>query len=751
MAQQAERQVFDLVVVGGGPGGYPAAIRAAQLGLRTALVEKERPGGVCLNWGCIPTKAMLRSAEVLETARHGADYGVLADNVRLDYPAVLARKDRVVKSLTDGVAGLLAASGVTVVAGHARLAGPLAVEVVGVGDPPLGPGGPRYNAPPAPGGAPVTRLEGRNLLLATGSTPALLPVPGIDLPGVVTSDGAFLLEEVPRRIVIVGASAVGAEWATMFQAFGSEVTMVELLPRLLPAEDEDIGKALARSFARRGIKVETGRTVTGIAPAGDQAPPLLVTVADPDGSNQRQVETDVVLVGVGRRPNTAGLDLERAGVATDRRGWVEVDDRLRTGVPGVHAVGDLTGRVLLAHVASHQGLVAAGVMAGHDERMDYRAVPAATFTHPEVASVGLTEAAAREAGHDLAVGRFPFSALGRAQTFGQAEGLVKVVAERDGRVLGVHVIGPGASDLIPEGVLAMQLEATLADIAATIHAHPTLGEGTLEAALVALGLPVHLPPARRPAVDSRERAGSGSATLPHRGAEPGAGSVAPVPAAPPPEPARAEPAQDRPAEGPRAPRFDLTVGVDATRLLGFQADLNRQLGTGVEVGLTDLVVKACAGLLAASPELNASFGGDRLLVRRRVDVGVAVAADGGTLVPLVRDADRKSVARIAAETAELAGRARAGRLGPEEAGGAAFTVSSLGVDQFTATLAPSEGAVLAVGAARPEPRALDGRVEVRQVLRLTLSIDHRVVDGATGGRFLGRLKAALEQPLGIVA
>jgi pyruvate/2-oxoglutarate dehydrogenase complex dihydrolipoamide acyltransferase (E2) component len=506
----------------------------------------------------------------------------------------------------------------------------------------------------------------------------------------------------------------------MFQAFGSEVTMVELLPRLLPAEDEDIGKALARSFVRRGIKVETGRTVTGIAPAGDQAPPLLVTVADPDGSNQRQVETDVVLVGVGRRPNTAGLDLERAGVATDRRGWVEVDDRLRTGVPGVHAVGDLTGRVLLAHVASHQGLVAAGVMAGRDERMDYRAVPAATFTHPEVASVGLTEAAAREAGHDLAVGRFPFSALGRAQTFGQVEGLVKVVAERDGRVLGVHVIGPGASDLIPEGVLAMQLGATLADIAATIHAHPTLGEGTMEAALVALGLPVHLPPARRPAVDSRERA-------------------------------RAEPAQDRPAEGPRAPRFDLTVRVDATRLLGFQADLNRQLGTGVEVGLTDLVVKACAGLLAASPALNASFGGDRLLVRRRVDVGVAVAADGGTLVPLVRDADRKSVARIAAETAELAGRARAGRLGPEEAGGAAFTVSSLGVDQFSATLGPSEGAVLAVGAARPEPRALDGRVEVRQVLRLTLSIDHRVVDGATGGRFLGRLKAALEQPLGIVA
>jgi dihydrolipoamide dehydrogenase len=764
MPQQPQAQVFDLVVVGGGPGGYPAAIRAAQLGLKTALVEKERPGGVCLNWGCIPTKAMLRSAEVLETARHGAEYGVLADNVRLDYAAVLARKDRVVKSLTDGVAGLLAASGVAVTIGHARLTGPRTVEVVGVGDAPLGPAGPRYNAPPAPDGAPAATLEGRNLLLATGSTPAVLPIPGIDLPGVVTSDGAFLLEEVPRRIVIIGASAVGAEWATMFQAFGSEVTMVELLGRLLPAEDEDIGKALARSFARRGIKVATGRTVTGIAPAGDQAPPLAVTVADPDGGNPREVEADVVLVGVGRRPNTAELGLERAGVATGPRGWVEVDDRLRTGVPGVHAVGDLTGRVLLAHVASHQGLVAAGVMAGHDERMDYRAVPAATFTHPEVASVGLTEAAAREEGHDVAVGRFPFSALGRAQTFGGVEGLVKVVAERDdGHVLGVHVIGPGASDLIPEGVLAMQLEATLADIAATIHAHPTLGEGTMEAALVALGLPVHVPPSRRPptrpaagrapagpaaaagAVDSREQPASGSATLPHRGTEPGAGSVKAAPGS-----VTAAPAPPAVAPGQaRAPRFDLKVTVDATRLLGLQAELNQQ--TGVEVGLTGLVVKACAGLLAVSPELNASFGGDRLLVRRRVDVGVAVAAEDATLVPAVRDADRKSVVRIAQEVAELAGRARAGQLGAEEAGTAAFTVSSLGVDQFTAVLKPAEGAVLAVGAAHPEPRVVDGRVEVRQVLRLTLSIDHRVVDGATGGRFLGRLKDALEQPLQIVA
>jgi dihydrolipoamide dehydrogenase len=501
MAEQAERQEFDLVVVGGGPGGYPAAIRAAQLGLRTALVEKERPGGVCLNWGCIPTKAMLRSADVLETMQHSAEFGVLADNVRLDYSAVVKRKERIVKGLTDGVAGLLKANGVTVVGGHARFVGPNAVDVVGVGDAPLGAGGPLYNAPPAPDGRPQARLEGRNLIVATGSTPVLLPIPGIDLPGVVTSDGAFLLGEVPRRIVIIGASAVGAEWATMFHAFGAQVTMVELLPTLIPAEDADMGKALGRSFTKRGIKVQTGRTVSEITPAGPaskQGGALRVTVADPDGQNPEQVETDVVLVGVGRRPNTEGLDLERAGVVTDQRGWVQVDQQLRTSVAGVYGIGDVTGTVLLAHVASHQGLVAAGVIAGHPERMDYKAVPAATFTHPEVASVGLTEAKAKEAGYDVVAGRFPFTALGRAQTYGSTEGLVKVVADRKyGEVLGVHIIGPSASDLIPEGVLAMQLEATLTDIADTIHAHPTLGEGTMEAAMVALGLPVHTPPARR--------------------------------------------------------------------------------------------------------------------------------------------------------------------------------------------------------------------------------------------------------------
>lgn len=497
----AEQTAFDLVIVGGGPGGYPAAIRAAQYGLRVAVIEKERPGGVCLNWGCIPTKAMLRTAEVFETMQHSADFGVLADNVRLDYPTVLKRKDTIVKGLTDGVGQLFKANGVTVFNGHARFTSPTRLDVVGVGNSPLGQGGPLYNAPADASGQPTANVSGKHVIIATGSTPAQLPIPGADLPGVINSDGAFLLREVPKSIVIVGGGAVGTEWATMFSAFGAEVTLVELLPNLLPVEDEDMGRTLARSFQRRGIKVLTSSTVARIDQAGKR---LKVTITDKDGNNQQNVEADNVLIGVSRRPNTLDLNLEKTGVRTDRRGYIEVDDRMRTSVNNIFAIGDVVGKVLLAHVATHQGLVAAGVIAGHDEKIDYKAVPAATFTHPEVASVGLTEAKAREAGHDVIVGRFPFAALGRAQTYGNTEGLIKVVADKKyGEVLGVHIIGPSASDLIPEGVLALQLEATLEDVANTIHAHPTLGEGTMEASMVALGLPVHVGPQRRAAATSQ--------------------------------------------------------------------------------------------------------------------------------------------------------------------------------------------------------------------------------------------------------
>ncbi|MEV6253177.1 dihydrolipoyl dehydrogenase [Nocardia sp. NPDC051911] len=480
---------FDLLVVGGGPGGYVAAIRAAQRGLRVGLVEKERPGGVCLNWGCIPTKAMLRSAEIFQTVTAAADFGVYADNVRYDFAAVRQRKDGIVKQLTDGVASLLAANGVTVIEGHARFTGPTSVEVFEAGQSPIFPGGPRYAAAPT---ATATRtISAGDVIIATGSVPARLPIPGADLPGVITSDGAFGLTAVPERLVVIGGSAVGAEWASLFASFGSRVTVVELQDTLVPLEDADVGAALGRSFTKRGITVLTGSTVEAIA----RTDALRVTVA---GEHAGELDADVVLVGVGRRPNTADLGLDRAGIDTDPRGFIPVDERLSTGVEHVYAIGDVTGRALLAHVASHQGLTAADVIAGHPAHIDYTAIPAATFTHPEIASVGLTEAKARAAGHDVVTARFPFAALGRAKTFGETEGFVKIIAgQRHREVLGVHIIGPSASDLITEGALAIALEATLDELADTIHAHPTLGEIGMEAAMAGLGLPVHIPPRKR--------------------------------------------------------------------------------------------------------------------------------------------------------------------------------------------------------------------------------------------------------------
>ncbi|WP_432097360.1 dihydrolipoyl dehydrogenase [Streptomyces sp. bgisy100] len=486
-------QHFDVLVIGGGPGGYVAAIRAAQLGRKVALVDKERPGGVCLNWGCIPTKAMLRSAEVLETVRGAGEFGVLADDVRLDYSTVLQRKDRIVRTLTDGIARLLKANDVTVVSGHARFLDAHTVAVHEVGPAPLGGDGPLYAAPPDQGAA-REHLTADHIVVATGSKPVVPAVPGADLPGVVTSDGAFLLRQVPSRVLVVGGSAVGAEWASMFHAFGAHVTVVEMMPTLLPAADRDIGRALTRSFAKRGIRVLTGHTVTEIGEgSGDTSLEVHLTAAD--GRPAETVPADTVLFGVGRRPNTEALDLDTAGVRTDERGYLPVTDQLRTNVPHIHAIGDVTGRLQLAHVASHQALVAAAAICGHDDRIAYDAVPAATFTHPEVAAVGLTEAEAIAAGHDVTTARFPFAALGRAHAYGATEGLVKVVAERSGgKVLGTHIIGPGASDLIAEAALALTHGATLTTLTETVHAHPTLGEATMEAAMAALGLPLHMAP-----------------------------------------------------------------------------------------------------------------------------------------------------------------------------------------------------------------------------------------------------------------
>jgi dihydrolipoamide dehydrogenase len=466
---------LDLLVIGAGPGGYVAAIRAAQLGLRTAVVERDAVGGVCLNRGCIPTKAMLRSADLFTTMQHSGDYGILADNVRLDYESVVHRREKVVKQLTGGVSSLLQANSVPVINGSARLDGRSVVVTSADGQ--------------------TQTIAARNVMLATGSVPATPPIPGADGARVIDSDGALLLDHVPASVLVIGGGAVGSEWANIFHSFGSNVTLVEMLPTLLPVEDEDMGKMLARSFSRRGITVHTGAKLLEVLD-GDNGEKIGV-IEQKDGQ-QTRVSAEYVMIGIGRRPNTTGLGLEAAGVTTDRRGFVEVDDRLRTNVPGILAIGDLTGKQLLAHLASHQGVVAVENLAGHDKTMDYRVVPSCTFTHPEVATVGMSEAAAREAGYDVRVGTFPFQASGRAMTYGETEGTVKVVSEsKYGELLGVHIIGANASDLIHEAALGIRLEATLDDLIDTIHAHPTLAESVHEASLAACGSPIHLPPRRR--------------------------------------------------------------------------------------------------------------------------------------------------------------------------------------------------------------------------------------------------------------
>jgi dihydrolipoamide dehydrogenase len=462
----------DLCVIGAGPGGYVAAIKAAQLGLKAVVVERDQLGGVCLNQGCIPTKAMLRSANLFETIQHADQFGIKVDGAQVDFGGVLKFRDKVVKGLVGGVGALLQSLGVEVVKGTATLAGPDRVRVDG------------------PDGGEIR--AGRGIILATGSAPANLPIPGADSSGVIDSNGALALTEVPKSMLVIGGGAVGCEWANVFHAFGCQVTLVEMLPTLLPVEDEEMGRGLARSFTRRGIAVKTSAKIEKIEGCDGS---LTCTVVGEDGKSE-QVEVEKVLIGVGRKPLSEGLGLEQAGVKVER-GFVVVDDQLRTNVPTVFAIGDLTGKKLLAHLASHQGIVAAENIAGHEATIDYKAVPGCTYTHPEVASVGLTEKQAREAGHDVLVGRFPFSASGRAQTAGDTDGMVKVVADsKYGEILGVHILGADASEMIPEGVLALKLEATLEDITTTIHAHPTLAEATMEAALAATGQAIHLPKPR---------------------------------------------------------------------------------------------------------------------------------------------------------------------------------------------------------------------------------------------------------------
>jgi len=454
---------YDVVVIGAGTGGYATALRAAQLGKRVAIVERDqRLGGTCLLRGCIPTKALLRSAEVLDTVERASEWGIKAAG-EPDWSAIMAFENATVDKLVKGVTGLIHQRGVEVLTGTARLRPGPVLEVDG------------------------TPVAATDIVVATGSAPKLLP--GLQVsPRVITSDQALWLDRIPTSAIVIGAGAVGLEFASMYRSFGAEVTVIEALPRLAPLEDDDLSKGIARAFRKRGIATAAGASVTSIVDGGTEA-----TVSYQVGETASSVTADICLIAVGRGPVTESLGLEEIGVAMHPKGFVEVDDQLRTNVPHVWAVGDVAATPLqLAHVAFTEGMTVAERIAGLDVApIDYVAIPRVTYSAPEIASVGLTEAQARDAGHDVVVERLDLRAIGKANIVGEG-GLVKVVAAAgDGPVLGVHMIGPHVTDLIAEAMLITAWEASPSDVAAHIHPHPSLSEGLGEAMLALAGRALH--------------------------------------------------------------------------------------------------------------------------------------------------------------------------------------------------------------------------------------------------------------------
>ena len=456
---------FDVVVVGTGPGGYVSAIRCAQLGLSVAAVEDDRPGGVCLNWGCIPTKALLRNAEVVHLFERAETFGVTVQGLQVDYAAAVKRSRGVADRMAKGVEFLFKKNKITLFPGTGALKSRTTVEVKGQSG--------------------TETLEAkRAVILATGSEPKSLPGVTIDEKVVISSNGAVRNEARPASMVVIGAGAVGMEFADVYAAYGTQVTVLEALDRVLPVEDAEASALVARLFGRRGITIKTGIKVSAVKPGGPGA-----VVETGEG----RIEAEQVLMAVGRGARTAGVGLEAAGVQLER-GFVKVSPTMETSVKGIYAVGDMAGAPLLAHKAMAEGVVAAEAIAGRTPRpIDYTNVPSCTYCRPQVASIGLSEAKAKDSGREVLVGKFPFTASGKAVALGETDGFVKVVADKaSGEILGAHIVGPEATEIIHEFAVGRTLEATVEEIVHTIHAHPTLSEAALEATLAALGQAIHI-------------------------------------------------------------------------------------------------------------------------------------------------------------------------------------------------------------------------------------------------------------------
>ena len=461
---------FDVVVVGAGPGGYVSAIRAAQLGKKVAIVERKYMGGVCLNVGCIPSKALLRNAELANILRTEAkEFGIQAENLHLDYGAAFKRSRQVSERLTKGVDFLMKKNKIEVLRGSGQLSGPSKVTVQ------LAEGG-------------SEELQAAHIILATGAQPVVIPGMEPDGEKILDYSHAIMLEALPESAVIIGGGAIGVEFATIWSGFGVQVDLVEMLPHLLPNEEEDAAAELTKAMGKRGVKVHAGTKVKSVTKNESGTEVVL------EGEKgEERVQAAVTLVAVGFRPNSANLGLEALGVAMDRRGFVQVDERMATNVPGIWAIGDLTGKLLLAHAASAMGMRAAENIAGLPTRkLDYRMIPRAVYSTPQVASFGLTEAQAKEAGYQVKVGKFNFQANGKALGLGEYTGYAKIITdEKYGEVLGASVVGPEASELLPELTLAQANELTVTEIAGNIHAHPTLSEALMEAAEAAEGHSIH--------------------------------------------------------------------------------------------------------------------------------------------------------------------------------------------------------------------------------------------------------------------
>jgi dihydrolipoamide dehydrogenase len=470
---------YDVVIIGAGTGGYVCAIRAAQLGLKVAVVEKQKAlGGTCLIWGCIPTKALLEHAHALKVAQSAKEWGLAGFDpaaVRIDMPAVHARKDKMITGLTGGIEMLFKKNKIDWLKGSARLTGGKAVEVT------------------LHDGTKQPLAAKKELIVATGSAARSVPGVEVDRKKIIFSDEAIHLSEVPKSIAIMGSGAVGVEFASIFRSYGSDVTIVELLPRLVPGEDEAVSAELEKHFKRRGIKSFTGAKVTA-ARAGAKGVELEMAAAD---AKTQKLTVDTLLVATGRGPVTEGLDAEKLGLKMDR-GYIVVDEMFRTSVPGISAIGDVITmggpHYQLAHVSSMEGIVLAERIAGHPVRaLNYDHVPRCTYCEPEIGSVGLSEAEARKQGYDVKTGAFPFKALARARMAGETDGFVKIVADKKyDEILGVHIIGPRATELIAEAVLMLRMECTVEELVKTMHAHPTMSEAVGEAAHAAHGAAIHI-------------------------------------------------------------------------------------------------------------------------------------------------------------------------------------------------------------------------------------------------------------------